>query len=107
MKIRTDFVTNSSSSSFVICKNDLPEDIRDKVISYIENHFTHAEVEDMNEMYKYCEFYDTYYLVGYQKDDPYMHVWVTRDEYMDDEFIDNILYEYKDCSIPAKYDEHY
>lgn len=36
-----------------------------------------------------------------------MHVWVTRDEYMDDEFIDNILYEYEDCSIPAKYDEHY
>lgn len=46
-------------------------------------------------------------LVGYKKDDPYMHVWVKRDEYMDDDFIDNILYDYEDCSIPAKYDAHY
>lgn len=45
MKIRKDFVTNSSSSSFIICKDSLPDDIREKVVSYIEEHFDAATVE--------------------------------------------------------------
>lgn len=107
MKIRTDFVTNSSSSSFVICKSDLPEDIREKAISYMELTFEHASVAEMEEMYKDCDFDRIYYLVDYHPNDEYMHVWVRRDESMYDDFIDEILYKYDNTLVPPKYDAHY
>lgn len=107
MKVRSDFVTNSSSSSFVICKDSLPNDIRDRVVSYIETHFEEATVEEMNEYYEDCDFDSIYYLVGYKHSDNDMHIWVRRDESMCDDNIDDILYKYDNTSIEPKFDLHY
>ena len=110
MKMRTSFITNSSSSSFVICKKDLINDGKEWAIKYIENNFVDIDSEIL---YRMCYDVDVnyiYYLVDYKPEDEQMHIWVRRDESMYDDAIDDILYDYDKDSvggINAKFDYHY
>lgn len=103
MKIRSDFVTNSSSSSFVVSRKDIGED----KANYILNHFTHISYDDLYEMCVSCDVDDIYYLVDYNGEDD-MHIWVKRDESMYDENIDDTLYDHDLAGeISPKFSYHY
>lgn len=103
MKIRSDYVTNSSSSSFVVCRNDIGKENAE----YIENNFTHVDHDELLNMCVSCDVDDVYYLVDYNKDDDEMHIWVRRDEAMYDDRIDDILWDFDRNDISPKFDYHY
>ena len=107
MKVRLSHVTNSSSSSFVICKKDLINDNKKWAINYIETNFYNIDSKDLLEDCRSCDVDYVYYLVDYKPEDKEMHIWVKRDESMYDDTIDDILWDYDNGEIPAKFDYHY
>lgn len=98
-------MTNSSSSSFVICKNDI--DYKD--IKLIEEFCNHISSEEFLRCCENCNVEHVYNLVDYKKDDEEMHIWVTNDCCMENDEINEIIYK-KDRSwddINPKFDYDY
>ena len=107
VKIRKGFVSNSSSSSFVLVKEEMTEE----EIKIVLDSCHHTTIESLDDA---CDndWPELYNVVEYQDSDPNIHVWVRRDECMCNDELDDILEKYDGWdentkNIDPKYDRHY
>ena len=104
MKYRQFFVSNSSSTSFVLDTKTTPERIQQLVFT----HCTKIEKDALRYLCQYCDVNDVYYLVGHKPEEEFLHIWVRRDEEMYIDELDDGLRDY--CishDITPKFDYHY
>jgi len=105
MKTRIGFVSNSSSCSFVIDLNKVPD--RENIKSFILENCESVTISELDEIMENGDYPELYNLVEYDDGDV-MHIWVRRDEAMDDnDHLADILFEFETSDIPPKYDRHY
>lgn len=83
MKIRKNFVTNSSSSSFILARKGKLTDVqKNKIIEYVENNMLGQEIASTKEEL------DKFFLESYDLD-------VNKDDFMEDDYYNG--QKYKDC----------
>ncbi|MBP2653576.1 MAG: hypothetical protein H6Q73_1145 [Firmicutes bacterium] len=94
MKIRSSFVTNSSSSCFVVNLSEIDVQKKEAYKKLITCCCKSVTVAEIMKMYNNdCDFDQLYYLVDYSGGD-IMHVWVSYDAGRYNPQLDDILCEY-------------
>lgn len=99
MKVRNDFVTNSSSSSFVISKNDITHGELEKILIEIANRTQatrYEDEEDLEPIDSYIEIYDAYEIIDATEENPY-------DDYNDNIYTCHYIVD-NNCTIRYEWD---
>lgn len=108
MKIRKDFVTNSSSCSFVIDLRSITNtDEKERIKSMIISRYSQVTTDQLQHLIDTDNIEDVYNLVDYDGGDIF-HCWIKRDESMyDDDFDESIFFNYRNYDIKPKFEYHY